>query len=783
MIKIFGDYSIINRSKSIKEKINMTRTTLILAALCLLFTVSCSRSSTSDMVYVPGSHSGITLVDDVADGRCQIQEVAGRKAIVLMQNTTPRSLYMYFKLTPELRTMLGSDFYVIVDAYVDGLKGVRVEYNGEKSPYTEAPSLVYVGSGEWQTTYTHITDAKLTGAQNGGADFRLAGGEDLVVARVEVSKVKPSIDTQTAKEKLQSYLKEHPMKTDMFYTFGNDADETSALLYKSLGVTSVESYVTWESCEGKGEGQWDWSKWDKQVKILQDADLKWVPFLILGPAYSTPDWFRSSKEHFPCRCLEHGINSKIESLWNPNLPARIDRFISEFAKRYKDTGVIESVLLGIQGDYGEAIYSVSGGGWTFNIPGEYHNHPGFWCGDEYALKDFRSHMRNKYNSIALLNKAWGTSFSSFDVIDMPGRGHELEVFRGKIPSGDPGIRRRWLDFIDWYRGAMTNWADWWMMTTRKHFPDTPIYLCTGGDAAPEHGSDFAEQSRVAAKHKAGVRITNEGSNYALNFSITRWVASAGKHYGAYFGFEPASVVNEKGIVARIYNATASGANQLHEYNTNIVNSSKTINVQKAHFKYLFHVPNPIVPVAVWYPNVSLTLKWGGFLEKVQTLRDYVDVDYVDETMLRTGGLGRNKILVILHGDVMESSDAVRIAQWIKSGGRVIVMDIPKFESVERNNVPEKTLFGVTPEGRTIGSGSIVRVFGWKSLVSELRKTLADLNLPVYDLEQDGLYGTQINDKEFLFLNTGDSKKITINKAHDGKDFDILGETITRVQFD
>ena len=83
---------------------------------------------------------------------------------------------------------------------------------------------------------------------------------------------------------------------------------------------------------------------------------------------------------------------------------------------------------------------------------------------------------------------------------------------------------------------------------------------------PPHGSNFAEQCRVAAKHKAGVRITNEASNYALNFALTRWVASAGKHYGAYYGFEPAGGVDENGIVARIYNATASGANQLFDYN-------------------------------------------------------------------------------------------------------------------------------------------------------------------------------------------------------------------------
>ena len=120
---------------------------------------------------------------------------------------------------------------------------------------------------------------------------------------------------------------------DMFYTFGTDADKASAALFRSLGVTSVECYVTWETCEREAEGKWDWSRWDNQVRVLQDNGLKWVPFLILGPAYATPNWFRASKDHFPCRCLEHGTDSRIESLWNQNLPKWIDRFIGEFARR------------------------------------------------------------------------------------------------------------------------------------------------------------------------------------------------------------------------------------------------------------------------------------------------------------------------------------------------------------------------------------------------------------------------------------------------------------------
>ena len=571
---------------------------------------------------------------------------------------------------------------------------------------------------------------------------------------------------------------------DMYYTFGAEVDEPSAALWKSLGITSVESYVTWENCERAGEGQWDWSHWDKTVKILQEHGLKWVPFIILSPAYSTPNWFRAGKEHVPCQCLEHGIDSKIESRWNPHLPKYIDRFIGEFAKRYRDTGVIESVLLGIQGDFGEAIYSVWGGGWTFNVPGEYHNHAGYWCGDPYAKVDFRRFVEARYKTADGVNKAWGTKYKSLKEVDVPGRGDELTAFEKQLPSNNPQVRRRWLDFIEWYRAAMTDWSDWWMATTRKHFPRAPIYLCTGGDAEPHHGSDFAEQCRVAAKHGAGVRITNEASDYAANFAITRWVAAAGKHYNAYYGFEPAGAEDEKGIVARIYNATASGANQLHDYATNVTQSKERMDAQRAHMQYLFHVKKPIVPVALWYPNVYLTLHWGGFIGKAAQFRGYTDFDYVDETMLRTGALDRYKILVIIAGPIMETSDAKLIAKWIQKGGRVIVMDIPKFESVENTSEPDDILNCWRPDALSVvGGGILNRVTGWDGMAAQLRKDLSALGLPVYDLAKDGIHGTQIGPKRFLFLNTTDKDTAyTIEWGDRKHEALIKAGTITDVRF-
>ncbi|HIJ72998.1 MAG TPA: family 14 glycosylhydrolase [Candidatus Hydrogenedentes bacterium] len=724
-----------------------------------LFTCSvllgCAGVAFADPIatFAPGDKRGLDVVTGTY-GVWECRNIEGRRAIGL----DAPSNYIYFKVSPEVREAIGQEFYMIVDFLDDGIGVVRLQYNSAGSPYEHGPGLVTTNGGKWTRGLLHVTDAHLRGLQEAGADFRLYYPGDLAVARLELYAEEPDVAVLSNRERLEQAMRErapNPQPPGMSYTFGVDADEVSALLFKYLGATSVQSYVTWETCERRGEGRWDWFRWDEQVRVLKDVGLKWVPFLILGPAYSTPDWFRASDEHFPCRCLEHGTDSKIESLWNPHLPKWIDRFLAEFAERYRDSDVIESVLLGIQGDFGEAIYSVFGE-WTKRVPGPYHNHPGFWCGDAYALADFRDFARQRYRRIKRVNDAWGTEFASWAELDVPGRGEGLLEFRrGLTDNKSPQMRRRWLDFVEWYRASMTDLAAFWMERARYHFPNTPIYLCTGGDARPEQGADFAAQCRVAAKHDAGIRITNEASDYPLNFSITRWVASAGRHYGVHFGFEPANPQNEFGIVARIYNATASGANQLFDYSGHLTHSASGMAAQRRHIKYLFHVPEPVVPVALWYPNVSITLEWGSYLPKAAAIRDYVDYDYVDETMLRTDALSRYKILVIVHGEVIETKDARRVAKWMKKGGRIIVMDVPRFESVEATDEPERLLFGDTPAGREVGKGAIIRTSGWDGLAAQLRTVLAGLQLPVCDLDKDSVFCSQIAENRFLLLNAND----------------------------
>lgn len=176
-------------------------------------------------------------------------------------------------------------------------------------------------------------------------------------------------------------------------------DSIQVGIFKELGATSFESYVRWSAIE-KEENKWDFSIYDAEVEYLRKYNLKWVPFLIAGPAYTTPEWFKKSDNSLFYKCLEHNQISEVQSIWNPHLKKYIERFIKKFAEHYVNSGVIESVLVGITGDFGEAIYPVTGGGWT----GNYHQHGGFWCGDKYAIKDFQKYLSKKYKEIKNLNE-------------------------------------------------------------------------------------------------------------------------------------------------------------------------------------------------------------------------------------------------------------------------------------------------------------------------------------------------------------------------------------------
>ena len=530
----------------------------------------------------------------------------------------------------------------------------------------------------------------------------------------------------------------------------------------SMGVTSVEQYVTWESCENKGEGQWDFSHWDMEVEIIRSAGLKWLPFLIAGPAYSLPDWYRRSREFEGMTCVEHNIESKIQSYWDKNFYKYVERFLAKFAEHFSDHEIFEGLLFGISGDFGEAIVSVWHGNWPTNIPGLYHAHPGYWCGDRFARADFKEHFREKFEgNIAALNAAWGTDFTTFGALDFPAICSEPDNFRideqtepGTFVPKNIAERRRWIDFIDWYRGSMTEYASFWMRTARKYFPKTELYLCTGGDAVPWHASEFAAQSKICAEVGGGVRITNEASNYTMNFAVTNWVASASNFYHGSFSFEPAGQVTERGVVCRIYNAAATGARSLHYYSGNILGSSKRAENFAKNVPFL-REGGIQRPIALYYPDTPLMLDTARYAEMqvaFQLMRDYTDYVYACDLTIADGILDTVKALVIVMDGYYKTASLEKIKAFVENGGMLVGIHLGMLRDLDQEKDYLSILFG---EGKKqLGKGRTLHIRD--AFCGEIESTGTASNYRMRPIEEQNLKKMQKNilDPMTAFLEEG-----------------------------
>ncbi len=463
-----------------------------------------------------------------------------------------------------------------------------------------------------------------------------------------------------------------PPGAPMELTLGSDAltattPDVDARLdaLRALGYTSIQSYIYWNKVETT-RGVYDWSRYESDALLYRRHGIKLVPFVVAGPWYLTPDFLRADPAITMLRCLEHGRESKIPSIWSPALKQYVRTYLAAFARHFRPLGVIESVNIGISGDYGEAIYSVIG-----NWPGEYHSHAGFWCGDPLAAADFRAHVRARYpQGIDALNRAWRSRYASFD---------EVRPF----PPLQAPSERAWQEELAWYRGAMTDYAEFWLKTTREFFPDEEIYLCTGGDMAAEHGSDFSAQAKVAARYGAGIRITNEASSFPMNLRLTRMVGSAGRLYGAYVGHEPASIVTPVGYLGRIFNAFTSGNRQLHTYDNGLldgpVNGRFTPGpggefVRKYHD--LLRAQRPVIETAFYSPNPLSTDTWAdreGFSDLASQLRRFVDYDFADDRLIADGILQGKSLLIVANTKLMAAETVTRIAAWVRQGGVVFFL--------------------------------------------------------------------------------------------------------------
>lgn len=484
-----------------------------------------------------------------------------------------------------------------------------------------------------------------------------------------------------------------PPGTPLFYCAGNDVgfqpivppdtrlytrEEVAAAaahraeIARREGLTSLEVYVKWWLCEPE-PGKWDFSYYDVWAAACRKQGLRLAPLLIVGPSYGTPPWFKQSPESLYARCLEHGQETPTQSIFSPALRRHVIEFLFQFAHHF-DLTQIESLKLGISGDFGESIYPCGGNGWTYLGPA-YHIHAGYWCGDESAVADFALRMQQHYGQLAALNAAWGTSFTSFAQV------------RPFLPDAAPSRRAR-LDLQRWYCGAMTDFLDFWLATVRQLMPGNRLQVSLGGDGALHAGADFSAQAAVAARHGAGIRITNEGSDYPANYAMTRHVSSCCRHYGTYFGVEPAGAVTTAGIPVRVYNATAGGADELFTYDPEPAGERAAA---YAACRPLLVKREPLVDVGLFLNQTARELGDSNWAAGAQGLRAVADYELLDDRLIADGALRHVRVLAWLAGPVLEAATYRTLREWVSGGGLLLVGGLGDLETVEGDTAPSREL--------------------------------------------------------------------------------------------
>lgn len=455
---------------------------------------------------------------------------------------------------------------------------------------------------------------------------------------------------------------------------GQEAEGLAAIrnmapLVRALGFNGVEGYVQWNYVEEK-QGVYDWSHYDGVVNELQKYGLKWFPLLIVGSAYSLPDWFYNSKENVPFECLEHHLTFDVQSIFAHYQDPHVEQFLSEFGKHYGDSKALLGLRLGPSGNYGEAQYPATG-----NLGyrrGAVHTHIGYWAADPYASPAFQKWLQAKYGSIDKLNQAWEDHFTSFD---------QIQTF---LPTSTP-VPRKQLDFANWYMGAMSDWCGQWAEWARADMPKASIYQSSGGWGPTQIGTDYTAQAKTMAQLHGGIRLTNESDNYPLNFAITRMASSAARFYGAKLGYEPGGFASMRGVVARIYNTLTNGGEHLFYYSSNLFGNDQGAEAWRKFAPLLNQRAKPVIEVAAFYPDTSIALNdeelrylfASAYLTRVEAMRSITDFDYASEQMILDGALDRYKVLLCMWGAYTEKPVLERIDAWVKAGGTIIWIARPR----------------------------------------------------------------------------------------------------------
>ncbi|MHB0998618.1 MAG: beta-galactosidase [Armatimonadota bacterium] len=553
--------------------------------------------------------------------------------------------------------------------------------------------------------------------------------------------------------------------------------------HRKAGLNAYEDYVAWGAVE-REPGKWDWSRQIETAVNQNAGGLEYDPYLwIMNP----PAWMREGKlpvneldapDHYTVmRCLEHGEPTQTFSIWDPATVKWFERYYRETHKAMGDK--IGRIYVGLVGPYGEGNYPLPMFDWlTIG-----HCHEGYWCGDEYARKDFIDTFKKRYRTLKSLNTAWGSDFARWDDVTFP-----PEIKDGKILEAEqrtePKSRRRWVDFIEWYHQSLIDFSVDVTKAAMKYFPAERLKMKPGGSAGGVNPIAWGTYCPGYAKADVPYKVRMQPADCHGRPFADRWYGTAYRFYGIPFSTEPAGSMDNPTFRRRVFMDACNGTTEMfaYEWDKHGPDGRKWI--------HLYHGVPSITDVAVFCPTTWYRMNgdlWP-MIRSVDTLREITDFEVADEIIVADDYLAKSKtrVLLWLGGPVVDRPILAKIVRWVRNGGIMVSnMSVVPTDIEGRNDLGLKLfpqLDASKPQITKLGSGFVLNRVSddvksvefadmVRTAVYHPDKLKRDLEgAPEIDSEFDGVWTAVFPDMMLLYNNN--DKPVSVTRLWEGKEVTV-----------
>ncbi|MCL5269910.1 MAG: beta-galactosidase [bacterium] len=445
------------------------------------------------------------------------------------------------------------------------------------------------------------------------------------------------------------------------------------------GQTHLEVYMSWRLLEPEKD-RWNFADFDQLTALSQARSIKIEVFPWTQYA---PKWFVDSADYVPLRELGTGKTVDMLSPWAPGSLAAIDHFYAGLKAHAGDR--IDIISIGSPcSDYGEIGLVI--GAPNF-LPGQHlydffpqdpkNWHVGYWCGDPYALPNFRNWALARYGGLDPLNAAWGTAYPKAADIAFPDH------------ASREAHRRHWIDFMTWYEESQTTFSVEFVKAVRKYFPETHLETKLGfGSDDPRPGLDRTGVIKAMADFKPFTIRSTHGAYNREKYQKAYWfykrMAPLTHDLDMGFGCEtPGGDLTEKELLREMFEDASAGVNYVFQYFQNFHTRPDAIDTYK---RVLRPQERSLVDIAVLYPTAHLLLNVADFPEDQLAFcslgREFLDYDVLDQNLIDWGKLANYRVLIQTGDRYVEKSNLEKIDQWVRAGGLFVAREGRPLETVE-----------------------------------------------------------------------------------------------------